>query len=119
MNNADTRIWIIHSHNAIKFWLLSERLSELYSRSEILFRVDTHTIELYTYTSLPSSASLPKRAALYYVFIFLYLIQRSYVEINSMSRANYRMLAKITSRSIAEMSHLITLCGKMYELTEL
>lgn len=31
------------------FWLLSERLSELYSRSDSIFHVDIYTIELYVY----------------------------------------------------------------------
>jgi len=76
----------IHSHNAIKFWLLSERLSQNYIREAILFCVDTYTIELYVYFLAFERISLPARAVLYYMFIFLYLIHRSYVEINSMSR---------------------------------
>lgn len=94
----------IHSHNAIKFWLLSERLSQNYIREAILFCVDTYTIELYVYFLAFERISLPARAILYYVFIFLYLIHRSYVEINSMSHELSHVSKKNTLHNIGNVA---------------
>lgn len=104
MNNADTHM-DIHSHNAIRFWLLSERLSELYSRSDTIPCRYTHIPLSCRYVYFLAFERISVLSYILYVYLSIsYLSIAMYVGIIIRCHVNYCMLAKITSHNIGNVA---------------